>query len=96
MPTHRLLPYRLSLNLGKSHFFPRRFEFVGSDVCSEGNCPAKSKHQLLETWPAPELVRDVAKFLGFVQFYSRFIRISPFPLAGVILILKTYLSILAT
>jgi hypothetical protein len=65
--------YRLSLNLSKSHFFPRRFEFVGINVCSEGNCPAKSKHQLLETWPAPELVRDVAKFLGFVQFYSRFI-----------------------
>jgi hypothetical protein len=65
--------YRLSLNLGKSHFFPRRFELVGINVCPEGNHPAKSKHQLLETWPAPELVRNVAKFLGFVQFYSRFI-----------------------
>ena len=53
--------------------FPRRFEFVGIDVCPEGNRPAKSKHQLLERWPAPELVRDVAKFLGYVQFYSRFI-----------------------
>jgi hypothetical protein len=65
--------YPLSLNLGKSHFFPLRFEFVGIDVCPEGNRPAKSKHQLLETWLAPELVRNVAKFLGFVQFYSRFI-----------------------
>jgi hypothetical protein len=65
--------YRLSLNLGKSHFFPRRFEFIGIDVCPKGNRPAKSKHQLLETWPAPQLVRDVAKFLGFVQFYSSFI-----------------------
>ena len=36
--------YRLSLNLGKSHFFPRRFAFVGVDICHEGNCPAKSKH----------------------------------------------------
>ena len=61
------------LNLGKSHFFPCCFEFVGIDVCPEGNPPARSKHQLLETWPAPALVRDVAKFLGFVQFYSRFI-----------------------
>ena len=65
--------YRLSLNLAKSHFFPRRFEFIGIDVCTEGNRPAKSKHQLLQSWPAPTLVRDVAKFLGFVQFYSRFI-----------------------
>jgi hypothetical protein len=49
--------YRLSLNLGKSHFFPRWFEFVGIDVCPEGNHPAKSKHQLRETWPAPTGLR---------------------------------------
>ncbi len=65
--------YNLSLKLGKSHFFPRCFEFVGIDMCSDGNCPVKSKHQLLETWPAPERVRNVAKFLGFVQFYSQFV-----------------------
>jgi hypothetical protein len=65
--------YNLSLKLGKSHVFPHRFKFVGFDVCLDGNRPAKSKHQQLETWPAPELVRDVAKFLGIVQFYSRFI-----------------------
>ena len=28
---------------------------------------------LLKTWPAPEFVRDVAKFISFDQFYSRFI-----------------------
>ena len=33
--------YRLSLNLGKSHFFPRRFEFVGIDVLS---------YQVIGTW----------------------------------------------
>ncbi len=31
------------------------------------------KHGLLKSWPAPELVRDVAKLIGFAQFYSRFI-----------------------
>ena len=65
--------YRLSLNLRKSFVFPPRFEFVGVDVCDNGNRPAKSKHTLLQTWPPPELVRDVAKFIGFAQFYSRFI-----------------------
>jgi hypothetical protein len=74
--------YRLSLNLRKSFIFPPRFEFVGIDVCDDGNRPARSKHELLQTWPQPELVRDVAKFIGFAQFYSRFIhhfelRISP-------------------
>ena len=66
----------------KSFFFPRRFKFVGIDVSPDGNRPAKSKHGLIKSWPDPEFVRDVAKFIGFAQFYSRFIhhfelRISP-------------------
>jgi hypothetical protein len=28
---------------------------------------------LIKTWPAPEFVRDIAKFIDFAQFYSRFI-----------------------
>ncbi len=31
------------------------------------------KRQLLELWPKPEIVRDVAKFVGFAQFYSVYI-----------------------
>ena len=54
-------------------FFPKRFEFISVDVCNDGNCPAQSKYILLKTWPAPEFVRDFAKFIGFAQFYSRFI-----------------------
>ena len=58
---------------GKSHIFPKCFEFVGIDVCLDGNCPAMSKHQLLKHWPQPETVQDVAKFIRFAQFYSKFI-----------------------
>ncbi len=32
-----------------------------------------SKHDLLKHWPIPEYVRDVASFVGFLQFYSKFI-----------------------
>ena len=32
-----------------------------------------SKHQLIKTWPAPELVCNVAKFVGFIRFYAHFI-----------------------
>ncbi len=65
--------YNLSLNLRKSSFFLTRFEFVGVNVCKDGNRPAQSKHGLLKSWLAPELVRDIAKLIGFAQFYSRFI-----------------------
>jgi hypothetical protein len=67
------LAYRLSLSLRKSCISPPRFESVGVDVCDDGNQPAKSKHTHLQTWPPPELVRDVEKFIGLAQFYSRFI-----------------------
>jgi hypothetical protein len=66
--------YRLSLNLHKSHIFRKQFEFVGIDVCAEGNHPAQSKRTLLKTLSALKTVRNVAKFIGsIVQFYSRFI-----------------------
>jgi hypothetical protein len=38
----------LSLGLKKSHIFPMLFEFVGIDVCPDGNRPTMSKHQLLQ------------------------------------------------
>ncbi len=43
--------YCLTLSLKKSCFFLKRFKFVGIDVSPGGNCPAMSKHQLLDHWP---------------------------------------------
>jgi hypothetical protein len=31
------------------------------------------KHELLKHWPIPDLVRNVASFVGFLQFYSKLI-----------------------
>jgi hypothetical protein len=63
----------LSISLAKCVWFPPRVEFVGIDVGIDGNRPAQSKHQLLESWPAPTTVRDVASFVGFALFYAQFI-----------------------
>jgi hypothetical protein len=60
----------LLLSLKKSSIFPKRVEFVGIDICADGNRPAMSKHQLLIHWPTPVVVCDIAKFVGFLQFYS--------------------------
>ncbi len=64
---------RLLLSLCKSHIFPKPFEFVWIGICLDSNRPAMSKHQLSEHWPLPEIVRDVAKLVGFTQFYSKLI-----------------------
>jgi hypothetical protein len=63
----------LSLSLKKLHIFPKQFEFVGINVCPNGNQPAMSKRQLLHHCPSPVIICNVAKFVGFMQFYSRFI-----------------------
>jgi hypothetical protein len=55
--------YQLSSSLCNSCIFSKRFEFVGIDVCPDRNCPAMSKHQLLEHWPQPVFIRDVAKIV---------------------------------
>jgi hypothetical protein len=65
--------YQLSLSLCKSCIFSKQFEFVGIDVCPDGNRPAMSKHQLVEHWPQPVFIRDVAKIVGLAQFYGKFI-----------------------
>jgi hypothetical protein len=65
--------YRLSLSLRKSCIFSKRFEFVSIDVCPDRNCPAMSKHQLLEHWSQPVFIWEVAKIVGFAQFYGMFI-----------------------
>jgi hypothetical protein len=65
--------HNLSLSLKKSHIFPKCFEFVGVDVCADGNRPAQSEHHLLHHWVMPIIIRNVAKFVSFLQFYSRFI-----------------------
>ena len=63
----------LSLNMKKCFFMPERQEFVGIDVTREGNRPAQSKNNLLTTWPLPIIVRDIASFIGFAVFYSRWL-----------------------
>ncbi len=67
------LAHPLFLGLKKSHIFPQCFKFVGNDVCPNGNRPAQSKHKLLSMWPNPEIVCNIAKFIGFAQFYIIYI-----------------------
>ena len=56
--------YHLTLSLKKSCFFLKCFKFVGANVLPDGNRPAMSKHQLLDHWPTPEFVCDIASFIG--------------------------------
>jgi hypothetical protein len=43
-----------------------RLEFVSIDVSPDGNRLPMSKHKLLKHWPIPQLVCDMASFVGFL------------------------------
>ena len=73
MPTQNLQSLPPNTQFEEEPFFPKWLEFVGIDVLPDGNRPAMSKHELIQHWPIPEFVRDVASFVGFLQFYSKFI-----------------------
>jgi hypothetical protein len=63
----------LTWKLKKCFFFPVRVEFVGHDLTQQGNLPADSKSTLLRSWPTPKTIRDISSFLGFSNFYARYI-----------------------
>jgi hypothetical protein len=65
--------YCLTLSLKKIHFFLKRFEFVGIDVSPDGNRLAMSKHELLQSWPMPSLVCNVASLLASSNCTANFI-----------------------
>ena len=45
--------YRVSFRLDKCDFLKERVEFVGHDLTSGGNCPAKSKFDMINDWEMP-------------------------------------------
>jgi hypothetical protein len=65
--------YCLTLSLKKSCFFLKPFKFVRIDVLLDDNCLTMSKCQLLDHWPTPEFVCNVASFIDFIQLFSLFI-----------------------
>jgi hypothetical protein len=48
-------------------------EFLGMRVSSKGLEMCQDKVQAIQEWPTPASVKDVQAFLGFANFYRRFI-----------------------
>ena len=69
----RLRSYGLQLKSTKCHLFRSSVPFLGHIVGRHGlECdPAKIKD--VKSWPVPDCLKSVRKFLGFVGYYRRFI-----------------------
>ena len=69
----RLREYNLYAKLNKCEFEVQEVQFLGFVVRSDGVTMEPSRVESVAQWPEPESVRDLQVFLGFANFYRRFI-----------------------
>jgi hypothetical protein len=67
--------HRLWAKLEKCKFFQDTVEFLGYIITRDGIKMDDKKIKSVLDWPTPKTVRDVQAFLGFANFYRRFIRL---------------------
>ena len=69
----RLDKHDLAINPEKCEWAVERVEFLGYIVSAEGLEMAEDKVRTVQEWASPRSLRDVQQFLGFANFYRRFI-----------------------
>ena len=70
----RLRKFSLYINLSKCEFNTIEVEFLGYIVSTEGVRMDPARVATIADWPAPTSFRGVQQFLGFANFYRRFVR----------------------
>ena len=58
----------------KCKFFKSRISYLGHIVSSSGIETDPRKVEVVKTWAIPKTVTDVRSFLGFINYYRRFIK----------------------
>jgi hypothetical protein len=70
---HRLREAGLYCKLPKCEFSVTTTEYLGYILLPDGFWMAPDKISAVVEWPVPQKVKDVQSFLGFCNFYRRFI-----------------------
>lgn len=68
-----LLRHHLFLKLENCEFHQTIMQFLGYIISSEGIQMDQSKVEEVRNWPQPQTIKDLRCFLGFANFYCRFI-----------------------
>ncbi|KAJ1599434.1 hypothetical protein NDA14_001956 [Ustilago hordei] len=69
----RLRSNRLFAKLSKCEFHTKTVEFLGYIIKLTGIEMDPEKVRTVKEWPMPESIHDIQRFLGFANFYRRFI-----------------------
>ncbi|KAK3506468.1 hypothetical protein QTP70_001152 [Hemibagrus guttatus] len=71
---HRLRDYNLFLKAEKCLFHQHTVQFLGYAIDRSGVRMDEKKVTAVRDWPTPTTVKELQRFLGFANFYRRFIR----------------------
>lgn len=69
----RLKKAGLYLDIGKYEFNVTQVKYLGLIITTEGLKMDPAKIQTIVDWKTPRCVKDVQSFLGFANFYRRFV-----------------------
>jgi hypothetical protein len=69
----RLRKHGLYARSDKCEFHKDRVEYLGYILSPEGLTMSDDKVKTIQEWPEPKKVKDIQSFLGFANFYRRFI-----------------------
>ena len=70
----QLRKFLLYINLKKCRFHQDEVWFLGYVVSLKGIRMEDKRIEAVKQWPEPQSVRDIQVFLGFANFYRRFIQ----------------------
>ncbi len=70
----QLRRHGLYTNLKKCRFHEDEVQFLEFIVLAQEIRIEEERIEVVKTWPEPQSVRDIQVFLGFANFYRRFIR----------------------
>ncbi|XP_048064029.1 uncharacterized mitochondrial protein AtMg00860-like [Megalobrama amblycephala] len=70
----RLVEHQLYAKLEKCEFHQTSTSFLGYVISAEGVAMDDNKVQAVVNWPLPSTIKELQHFLGFANFYRRFIR----------------------
>ncbi|KAI2650216.1 Retrotransposon-like protein 1 [Labeo rohita] len=70
----RLVQHKLYAKEEKCQFHQESIAFLGYIISPEGVAMDEAKVKAVQNWPQPRTLKELQRFLGFSNFYRRFIR----------------------
>ena len=70
----KLREHQLFAKASRCEILKTSVEFLGYQICTGGMTPTEAKLKAARDWATPQDVKGVQSFLGFANYYRRFIK----------------------